>query len=282
MVPWEVRQSEALRSAILDRLEEAELWHDARGAVTRSVAQLSDLLREDRTMRTLLELLQGSSEVDVVPVLTSLVVDESVPYLAACRYKALGLVKFREWQHVWDLQRAEDRVDAGGPGTKPVVPVPPKYAPVDFARTSYWRARGKLDVPKERFISSPGTARTGDASPVLGWAGWDHAEQAIALARLLTDQEALGADAVAVEPLLAGLVELEPWLHQWHAQIDPTFGASPASSISGLLEQKLAEYGRTRDDVTRWAPTTAARGRRKRASSSAAQVQDNPHTTEEA
>jgi hypothetical protein len=282
MVPWEVRQSEALRSAILDRLEEAELWHDARGAVTRSVAQLSDLLREDRTMRTLLELLQGSSEVDVVPVLTSLVVDESVPYLAACRYKALGLVKFREWQHVWDLQRAEDRVDAGGPGTKPVVPVPPKYAPVDFARTSYWRARGKLDVPKERFISYPGTARTGDASPVLGWAGWDHAEQAIALARLLTDQEALGADAVAVEPLLAGLVELEPWLHQWHAQIDPTFGASPASSISGLLEQKLAEYGRTRDDVTRWAPTTAARGRRKRASSSAAQVQDNPHTTEEA
>ena len=116
---------------------------------------------------------------------------------------------------------------------------------------------------------------------MLGWAGWDHAQQAIALARLLTDQEALGADAAAVEPLLAGLVELEPWLHQWHAQIDPAFGASPASSISGLLEQKLAEYGRTRDDVTRWAPTAAARGRRKRASSGAAQAQDNAHTTEE-
>jgi hypothetical protein len=280
-VPWDVQQGQALRSAILDRLEDPELWHDAPGAVTRSVAQLSDLLREDQTLRTLLELLQGSSEVDVVPVLTSLVADESVPYLAACRYKASGLVKFREWQHVWDLQRAEDRVDAGEPGTKPVVPVPPKYAPVDFARTSYWRARGKLDVPKERFISYPGTARTGDASPVLGWAGWDHAQQGIALARLLMDQEALGADAAGVEPLLAGLVELEPWLHQWHAQIDPTFGASPASSISGLLEQKLAEYGRTRDDVTRWAPTAAARGRRKRASSGAAQAQDNAHTTEE-
>jgi hypothetical protein len=281
-VPWDVQQAEALRSAIMDRLEDPALWHDAQGAVTRSVAQLSDLLRDDRTLRTLLELLQGSSEVDVVPVLMSLVADESVPYLAACRYKASGLVKFREWQHVWDLQRAEDRIDAGGPGTKPVVPVPPKYAPVDFARTSYWRARGKLDVPKERFISYPGTASTGDASPVLGWAGWDHAEQAIALARLLTDQEALGADAAAVEPLLAGLVELEAWLHQWHAQIDPAFGASPASSISGLLEQKLAEYGRTRDDLTRWAPTAAARGRRKRASSGAAQAQDNAHTTEEA
>jgi hypothetical protein len=104
-VPWDVQQGEALRSAILDRLEDPALWHDARGAVTRSVAQLSDLLRDDRTLRTLLELLQGSSEVDVVPVLTSLVADESVPYLAACRYKALGLVKFREWQHVWDLQR---------------------------------------------------------------------------------------------------------------------------------------------------------------------------------
>jgi hypothetical protein len=281
-VPWDVQQSEALRSAVLNRLEDPDLWHDPQGAVTRSVAQLADLLRDDRTLRAVLELLQGSSEVDVVPVLTSLVADEFVPYLAACRYKASGLVKFREWQHVWDLQRAEDRIDAGGPGTKPVVPVPAKYAPVDFARTSYWRARGKLDVPKERFIFYPGTARTGDASPVLGWAGWDHAEQAIALARLLTDQEALGAAAAAVEPLLAGLVELEPWLHQWHAQIDPAFGASPASSISGLLEQKLAEYGRTRDDVTRWAPTATARGRRKRAPSGAAQAQDNAHTTEEA
>jgi hypothetical protein len=281
-VPWDVKLAEALRSAILDRLEDPALWRDAQGAVTRSVAQLADLLRGDRTLRTLLELLQGSSDVDVEPVLTSLVADESVPYLAACRYKASGLVKFREWQHVWDLQRAEDRIDAGAPGTKPV-PVPPKYAPVDFERMSYWRARGKLDVPKERFISYPGTARTGDASPVLGWAGWDHAQQAIALARLLTDQEALGADAAAAEPLLAGLVELEPWLHQWHAQIDPAFGASPASSISGLLEQKLAEYGRTRDDVTRWTPTAAARGRRKRASSGAAQTQaqDNAHTTEE-
>jgi hypothetical protein len=280
-VPWDVQQSEALRSAILDRLEDPALWRDAQGAVTRSVAQLTDLLREDRTLRSLLELLQGSSDVDVVPALTSLVTDEAVPYLAALRYKASGLVKYREWQRVWELQRAEDRIDAGGPGTKPAVPVPPKYAPADFMKTSYWKARGKLDVPKERFTSYPGTARTGDASPVLGWAGWDHAEQGIALARLITDQEALGADAPAVEPLLAGLVELEPWLHQWHAEIDPTFGASPATSISGLVDQKLAEYGRTRDDVTRWAPPAATRGRQQRGSSSAASLMGAP-TNEEA
>ena len=116
----------------------------------------------------------------------------------------------------------------------------------------------------------PGTARSADASPVLGWAGWDHAEQAIALARLLTTQEALGADHVAVEPLLAGLVELEPWLHQWHAQIDPAFGTSPASTVSGLLGQKLAEYGLTRDEVTRRARPVATRGRKAKVSSSTA------------
>ena len=281
-VPWDVQQSEALQAAILDRLEDPALWRDAQGAVTRSVAQLADLLHEDRTLRTLLKLLQGSSDVDVVPALTSLVADEAVPYLAAWRYNAPGLVKFREWQHVWELQRAEDRIDAGGPGSKPVVPEPPKYALVDFLMTSYWRARGKLDVPKERFIAYPGATRTGDASPVLGWAGWDHAERGIALARLLTDQEALGADAPAVEPLLAGLVELEPWLHQWHAEIDPTFGASPASSISGLVEQKLAEYGRTRDDVTRWAPPAATRGRQRRALSTGAPLTENEPTKEEA
>jgi hypothetical protein len=261
-------------------MEHPALWRDAQGAVTRSAAQLTDLLRADQTLRTLLELLQGSSDVDVVSALTSLVADEAVPYLAALRYKPTAVVKFREWQHVWELQRVEDRIDAGAPGPKPVVPVPPKYAPVDFLKTSYWRARGKLDVPKERFISYPGTARTGDASPVLGWAGWDHAEQAIALARLLTDQEALGADEVAVKPLLAGLVEVEPWLHQWHAEIDPAFGASPASSISGLLEQKLADYGWTRGEVTRWTPLTATRGRKARASSGAAKSSGSAQQTE--
>ncbi len=58
------------------------------------------------------------------------------------------------------------------------IPVPPKYTSADFRKGEWWRLRGKLDVPKERFILYPGAERAGDATPVVGWAGWDHLQQA--------------------------------------------------------------------------------------------------------
>lgn len=54
--------------------------------------------------------------------------------------------------------------------------------------------------------------------------------------------------------LLVGLAELEPWLHQWHADVDAAFGTSPAEAITALLDQQLAGLGRTRDDLTAWRP----------------------------
>jgi hypothetical protein len=57
------------------------------------------------------------------------------------------------------------------------IEVPPKYASGDFTRTSCWRNRGNLDVPKERLISYPGAGRGGDDTALLGWAGWEHLQQ---------------------------------------------------------------------------------------------------------
>lgn len=256
--PWEKQQEAALRSYALDRLERADLWRDAQGAVTLSVAQLADKVRGDARLAEALALLAGSAQHDVVATLTALVKDEAVPYLAAYRLNDAGMTKFREWQHVWDLQRREDA------GQTVAIPVPPKYTQADFRSSAAWRARGKLDVPKERFVAYPNVARPGDPSPVIGWAGWDHADQAQALARVLLDQQALGASSDALKPLLAGLAELEPWLHQWHAAFDAARGGSPASAISGLLDHTLAGLGLTRTDLDAWRPPAAARGRRPR------------------
>jgi hypothetical protein len=100
------------------------------------------------------------------------------------------------------------------------VPAPPKYGSGDFLRTSYWAQRGKLDVPKERFVSYPAASRDGDGSVLLGWAGWDHREQAQALAMLVGQRRGEdGWPADRVMPLLAGLLEVLPWVHQWHAEI---------------------------------------------------------------
>lgn len=58
------------------------------------------------------------------------------------------------------------------------IPVPPKFGSGDFKKASYWKLRGKLDAPKERWISYPGAERDGDTSSEIAWAGCDHLDQA--------------------------------------------------------------------------------------------------------
>lgn len=225
---------DALRALVLDRLEDPSLWSDASGPVVRSVAQLADRVRGDADLVAAVTLLRGAVEVDLTKELTALIADEAVPYLAALRYKESGLRKRAEWERVWDLQRREDA------GEQVSIPVPPKYTSADFRKPAYWKARGKLDVPKERFIAYPGVQRLGDASPVIGWAGWDHLDQARALARFLMEAgETLTAEQS--EQLVRGLIELEPWLHQWHADPDPAFGGvSPAAYMSTFIDAQAA------------------------------------------
>ena len=254
---WEVMQTAALRGYILDRLEDPALWSDAQGPRVLSVAALAEAVRHDEAVQAGIEVLYGP-DADRARVLGALVADEAVPFLAALRYTDAGMRKRAEWEAVWELQRAED---AGEEGLD--IPVPPKYTNKDFRKASYWSARGKLDVPKERFISYPGGELGADSALVVGWAGWDHAEQARALARLLvTGVSQDGWDTERVTPLLAGLVELEPWLRQWHADPAPGFPTSPAQAIKGLLDQRLVAAGLTRADVAAWRPPAPARGRR--------------------
>jgi hypothetical protein len=101
---------------------------------------------------------------------------------------------------------------------------------------------------------------------VFGWAGWDHLEQARALATLVLQRAGTdGWDGDRLAPLLAGLAELEPWLRQWHAAPDPAYGGSPADYMSTFLSQRLAGIGRTREELAAWPPPAhGRRGRRPR------------------
>lgn len=261
VTPWAEQEGSALRGWLLDRLEEPALWRDGQGRPQPlSVAQLADRLAGDKNFADVLGLLVGSPDFSLVAQLTALVKNEAVPHAAAARYTDTGLRKRAQWEDTWALQRQED---AGEDVV--AIPMPPKYEKKDFARGSYWDARGKLDVPKERFVLFTGAERDTDSTSVLGWAGWDHLKQALALAALVGDRAGReGWAAARLKPLLAGVAEREPWLHQWHAAPDPAYGGSPAAFVTTWLDRQLGVAGLTRADLATWRPARATRGRARK------------------
>lgn len=254
---WDGLLAEAVKTALLDRLEVAELWHDSAGRpVVRSAAQLADDLRHDSQFRDLLTLHTGSQDYNLTAEVSKLLSGEAVPGLAALRYKASGIEKFRAWERTWEMQRAADR------GERMTVPVPPKYTQADFLKAIYWSARGKLDVPKERFIAFRGSKLPDDVTELYGWAGWDHGERGQAVARLANDRSRAEAPAEQIIPLIGVLIELEPWLKQWHDEIDARSGVSPAAAVAGITSALLARLGIGRDAVESWRPAPTTRGKK--------------------
>lgn len=254
--PWDKQVESALRGWLLDRVEDRALWFDRDGRPTpQSVAQLADVLDRDPDFRSVLRLWAGDPNATTGAALAKLLANEAVPYLAAYRYKPSGLEKRAVWEDTWALQRRED---AGEKLPSPI-PVPPKYKSADFVKSSYWSHRGKLDVPKERFISYPVAGRDTDATELLGWAGWDHAQQALALASLISARIDEGWDTAKLVPLLAGLNELAPWVRQWHNEIDPEYGESVADTIDAELTSRLNEHHLTATDLTAWRPAQRKR-----------------------
>lgn len=260
--PWDKQVERALRGWLLDRLEDRKYWFDSSGLrpQPRSVAQLADIVSRDSDLVSVLELWSGSKDQTVVQSLSALLSAESVPYLAAYRLKESGLRKRAAWEHIWDLQRRQD----AGEKLEAPIPVPPKYTTADFRKQHWWSHRGKLDVPKERFILYPDAGRETDPTDVLGWAGWNHAQQSLALATLIAERETDGWADDRLVPLVAGLDELQPWVQQWHDRPDETYGVNLAEFCGEELRDRAAQVGRTLDELHAWRPAPAIRGRRKK------------------
>jgi hypothetical protein len=264
--PWEKREAEALRTWLIDRCEELDLWFALRDGIKQpralTVSQLADRFRDDTDMHSVAQLYArdhlGKPDLPLAQVLESVVADQHVPYLAAMRFQDSGLRKRVQWERVWDQQREEDLT-----GKRLDIAVPPKYAQVDFRKQSYWHQRGKLDVPKERFVSYPDASPDADPTLLLGWAGWDHKDQAQALVNVINDRvDQAGWDTDEIEPLLAGLLEVMPWVRQWHGEYDADWGGAPAEEYQAYLDEQRAKRGLTEDALRAWRPPAATRGRR--------------------
>ncbi|MFJ6810050.1 BREX-2 system adenine-specific DNA-methyltransferase PglX [Streptomyces anulatus] len=267
--PWKKREAAALRSWLLDAAERKDLWFEERNDFvaprTLSVFQLADALRHDEEVQAVAALYAAghldNRDASLATVLASVVETEHVPYLAALRYKESGLRKREDWEHVWEQQREEDRT-----GERIGISVPPKYTGADFLKHSYWSNRGKLDVPKERFVSYPGASTDNDPSLLLGWAGWNHRDQAEALVNLLMDRASVdgwSVDDPRFVPLLAGLREIMPWVHQWYDVYDEEWGDNPAQEFQTALNRGAVDRNLSQDDLRAWRPEKKRAGRKK-------------------
>jgi hypothetical protein len=268
---WAKREAAALRAWLLDAAEREDLWFGERGEYTAprtlTVYQLADALRHDEDVQSVAALYAADHlkkpEASLAAVLQAVIENEHVPYLAALRYKEPGLRKRAQWERVWDQQREEDRT-----GERLDIKVPPKYSGADFLRHSYWSNRGKLDVPKERFISYPGASTDSDPSLLLGWAGWNHRDQAEALVNLISDraeQDGWKREDPRFVPLLAGLLEVMPWVHQWYDEYDEEWGDSPAREFQTALNKGCADRHLSESDLRAWRPEMGRGGRKKAA-----------------
>ncbi|WP_406384535.1 BREX-2 system adenine-specific DNA-methyltransferase PglX [Streptomyces sp. NBC_01618] len=258
---WDALQQRALKSWLLERIENRVHWFDENDMPALvTLSRLIDALSRDKDFVFFAKIYEPRKELPTV--VAELMTTEHVPFLSALRYKPSGLKKRADWERVWDLQRQEDAApdELAKRKIRDTIPVPPKYTSADFLRPSFWKARGKLDVPKERFISY---GQSNAATPELyGWAGWDHREQAYALDAYIASHEALTSEELT--PFLAGLLELQPWLDQWHNEFDAAFSASPAAFFRGDRQMVQGEHGLTDDDLRAWRPVPAKKGAKKK------------------
>jgi hypothetical protein len=250
--PWEEQEKRALKNWLLDRLESSRYWPDPAKfqPALQSTAQLADKASADHEFLEVAALYRGRNDFDVNELVAELVTTESVPCLPVLRYKPEGLRKRKVWEDTWDLQRLED---AGK--SVPNIPVPPKYDTKDFLKSDYWRLRGKLDVPKERWISYPHCQTDADGSLVVAWAGWNHLQQATAIVTYYDKQKKEGWLQQRLVPLLAGLDQLIPWIKQWHPEIDAEFSESAGQAYESLLKTDVYELGLTLEAVRDWKPS---------------------------
>ncbi|MGW4208411.1 BREX-2 system adenine-specific DNA-methyltransferase PglX [Lentzea sp. NPDC004789] len=250
-VSWEDLQDAALESWILDRCEDPRHWFALDGTEARprplTVAELARQVASDPAVAEVVTLYAPGKP--VVDVIASCVEREYVPYLAALRMRESGLAKRAEWERVWRLQHEEDVTDSAGPSL-PLVP--PSYSSTDYLKIDYWRLRGKFDVPHERFVSYPRASAKGRKDMLLGWAGWDERQRAAVLMGLLAPADTL--DRSSALPLLAGLLELSPWM-TWLAVDDS------GADVTNFLNWQLQRWDATADELRAWRPPKSRRGR---------------------
>jgi hypothetical protein len=172
--------TKAAEGWLLDRLE--DLFAEGGALAAPRPYRLEEIVvawTRDPRVAAAAAVYEGTSDVDLTLVAEKLLAAESLPDNPRRLYATSGLRKLDQWKEVWALQ---DREDAGEDvGT---IEKPPEFVADDFLRAEFYSVRGKLNVPRERFIAFQ------DLSPPrYGWNGWRDLDRGLAQVEAFTEAE---------------------------------------------------------------------------------------------
>lgn len=207
---WESETRTAAESWLLDRLE--DLFAPTSPTTPRGpladpapyrLEEIIVALERDPRVAAVAGVWAGTGvSVDVSLVVEKLLRSNALPDNPHRVYSEEGLGKLDEWKRMWALQDQEDARDqakaeaeARGEAAPSkgladpddpskvidTIPLPRKFDKGDFVRAEFFSIRGKLNVPRERFILFA------DLVPNrYGWNGWRNGERALAQVHAFT------------------------------------------------------------------------------------------------
>ncbi|MGK3966166.1 BREX-2 system adenine-specific DNA-methyltransferase PglX [Sorangium sp. So ce118] len=250
-----------LQDWLADRIES---WAASRASAF-SLGQLVAALQDQTGVLLVAEILTERRDFSLDALASQIVASESVPQHRFHVYTEAGLAKRAAWEDVWALQRREDGGEKVG-----AIPVPPEYSQgsrgksTDFVRNDYWRLRGKLDVPKERFIAFTEVPGRSGVETLYGWAGWTAQQRVKAI--LAIDEELEDASVPLADRI--GLLD-----SAWRLLPDVVReDAAAANRLKAELQALVGPEGPSRELIEDWKkrfPPPTARAPRARKAAAA-------------
>lgn len=247
---------EATRDWLLDRLEElfapATDGHAAGALSNLQPYRLEEILAAwtagDQGARVIAvaKVYVGTADIDLASIAEDLLRDNAIPDNPYRVYMAEGIRKLRKWQDIWVLQDREDT------GEKLKIPEPVEFVKEDFAQTRYLQIRGKLNVPRERFILFA------DISPPrFGWNGWRIRDRALAQVEAFSLAEKHPTDPLplptASDPrrcgATLGLWESLPGVKRWG---DPATKEGDHGELLALAQESCQQTSCPCEVVKEW------------------------------
>jgi len=248
---YDAEEREAMQAWLADQVEVAAKERKATFSLEQMVASLQD----DPHVLAVCELLAGRRDFSLSQLVAEALFNDMVPNHRFHIYKPAGLVKREAWERTWEDQCREDA------GEKVTPEVPPSYGTGDFLKTEYWQLRGKLDVPKERFIAFTEIPGRAGAETLYGWAGWTPLQRLRAI--LAIDEELEDADVPLADRI--GLLDSAWRLLPDVAREDAAAAARLKAELQGLVGPKGPSPELIEDWRKRFPPPNTRTGKAKRA-----------------